>query len=56
MEELLEILMKKYPNYVDLGIKIHEIHNKLKNREKIPHKTWDTIDERLELSKIIREI
>ena len=36
MEELIEILMKKYPNYIDLGRKIHEIHNKLKKGKKYP--------------------
>lgn len=56
MEELLEKLIEKYPNYYYLGKKIHEIHTKLKKRDKNPYAEFDRIDERIELSKIIREI
>ena len=53
MEDILEKLIEKYPNYGELGKKIHEIYLILQTREKTPHIEYDSIDEKIFITKLI---
>lgn len=56
MEELLEKLIKRYPNYYELGAAVNWVYAQLKEREKVNHSGFDPIDERIELRKLICQL
>ena len=56
MEELINDLVKIYPNYYDLGRAVHRIHLKLQEREKTPHTEFDKIDANIEIKRILKEL
>ncbi len=56
MEELLEALIKRYPNHYSLGAAVHWVYNELKERERTKHREFDKIDERIEVMKLIKQL
>ena len=57
MEELLEKLIKQYPNYYSLGAAVTWVHRELKERKAgTKHIGFDSIDERIEVKKIIQQL
>jgi hypothetical protein len=56
MEELLEILIKRYPNHQELGRAVSEVYSKLKSREKTRHEEFNRVDEMIDFTKIIKSV
>ena len=56
MEDLINELVKKYPNYADLGQAVHRIHLMLKKRESGADKEWDKIDSHIEIKQFLKEL
>ena len=56
MEELINDLVKAYPNYYELGQAVHRIHLRLQEREKTPHTAYDKVDAKIEIKKILKEL
>ncbi len=57
MEELFEKLIKKYPNYYSLGAAVNWVHKELQQRKAgTKHVGFDSIDERIEIKKIIQQL
>ena len=56
MEELINDLVKKYPNHADLGKAVHRIHLMLNVREKGVDKEWDKINSHIEIKQFVKEL
>ena len=56
MEELINDLVKKYPNYADLGQAVHHIRRRLNEREKGADKEWDKINAHIEIKQILKDL
>jgi hypothetical protein len=56
MEELFEMLIKRYPNHQELGRAISDVYRKLKSREKTRHEEFNRVDEMIDLTKIIKSV
>ena len=56
MEELINDLIKKYPNYADLGQAVHRIHRKLNERKRGADKEWDKINAHIEIKQMLKDL
>jgi hypothetical protein len=56
MEDLINELAKKFPNYYDLGEAVHRIHVELQKREKDSYEEYDKINANIQIKKMLREM
>jgi hypothetical protein len=63
MEELFEMLIKRYPNHQELGRAVSDVYRKLKSREKTTkyigghrHEEFNRVDEIIDLTNIIKSV
>ncbi len=56
MEDLINELAKKFPNYYDLGQAVHHIHLELKKREKDSYEEYDKIKANIQIRKMLKEM
>jgi hypothetical protein len=56
MEDLINELAKKFPNYYDLGEAVHRIHIELQKREKDSYEEYDKINANIQIKKMLREM
>ena len=56
IHSIFNLLVKKYPNYLDLGKAVHKVNLILNNREKVEHAKSDIIFEKIEIEKIIKSL
>ncbi len=56
MEELFEMLIKRYPNHQELGRAVSDVYRKFKSREKTRHEEFNRVDEIIDLTNIIKSV
>ena len=55
-QELLQTLIKKYPNHQQLGGAVQKVFNILNKREPAPNMGLDRVEENIEVARIINKI